>query len=115
MITETLTIDLVIREIDGVTRSELDRWIENQWVRPDPTPTGYSFAAIDLARTRLIHELVSDLHINDDALPVVLSLLDQLYDLRRRLHDLGEAITQTAPPDVRARLIARLTRIDPQD
>jgi chaperone modulatory protein CbpM len=85
MIARTITIDIVIREITGIQRPDLDRWIANQWVRPDPTPTGYIFAEIDLARIRLIHELTTDLDVNDDTIPLILNLLDQLYDLRRRL------------------------------
>ncbi|MCW8305556.1 chaperone modulator CbpM [Acidiphilium sp. PA] len=107
--TRTLTIDIIIRAIDGIKRPDLDRWIENQWVRPDAAPTGYVFTEIDLARVRLIHELVHEFQVNEDTMPIVLGLLDQIYDLRRRLHQLGDAIGQTASPDIRAEMIARLT------
>ncbi|HQT86380.1 MAG: hypothetical protein B7Z58_11120 [Acidiphilium sp. 37-64-53] len=108
MTTRTVTIDIVIRDIDGIKRPDLDRWIENQWVRPDAAPTGYVFTEIDMARVRLIHELMNDLQVNDDTMPIVLRLLDQIYDLRRRLRQVGAAIDQTASPDVRADMIARL-------
>ncbi|MDD2877469.1 MAG: chaperone modulator CbpM [Acidiphilium sp.] len=104
-----ITVDLVIREVRGLTRDDLERWIANQWVRPDHDDSGYVFCDIDLARVRLIHDLTTDLQVNDEALPVVLSLLDQLYDLHRRMRDLGEAINRTAPPEMRATLIACLT------
>ncbi len=35
------------------------------------------------------------------SLPIVLSLLDQLYEVRRRMRELGDALGQTAPEDVR--------------
>ena len=35
------------------------------------------------------------MQIDEDALPVVLMLLDQIYDLRRRMHALGKAIEHT--------------------
>ena len=38
---------------------------------------------------RLILELREDMAVNEEALPVVLSLLDQLYELRRRLREMG--------------------------
>ena len=38
-----------------------------------------------MARVRLILELRDEFDVNEAALPVVLGLLDQLYDLRRRL------------------------------
>ena len=41
---------------------------------------------------RLITELRNDMGVNDDAIPVVLRLLDQIYSLRRALADLNEAI-----------------------
>lgn len=83
-----ITIDLVISSVHGLTRAELDRWIAAQWVHADMSDDTYVFAEIDLARIRLIHELTTDLAINDDALPVVLSLLDQIHDLRRHLRTL---------------------------
>jgi chaperone modulatory protein CbpM len=99
MTVHTITIDFVIREVAGITRPELDRWIENQWVRPDAEPTGYVFAEIDLARVRLIRELTSDLQVNDDTIPVVLNLLDQIYDLRRRLRTVSNAASPAQSDD----------------
>src|SRR3546814_19259708 len=46
----------------------------------------------DLARVKLLAELRNDLGVNEDAIPVVLRLLDQVYSLRRALADLNEAI-----------------------
>ena len=63
-----------------------------------------------MARVRLIQELRDDMQVNEEALPVVLSLLDQLYDLRRRLRELGDAIGQTAPDAVRRSLAAHLVK-----
>jgi hypothetical protein len=39
----------------------------------------------------------------------VLSLLDQLYDMRRRLRGLNAALEATVPPDMRARLLEKLS------
>jgi chaperone modulatory protein CbpM len=44
-----------------------------------------------VARARLIVELRDTAEVNDAAMPVVLSLLDQLYDLRRQLRRLHRA------------------------
>jgi chaperone modulatory protein CbpM len=43
----------------------------------------------------LIQQLSHRMQIDEDALPVVLMLLDQIYDLRRRMHALGKAIEHT--------------------
>jgi len=85
-------IEILVAQVRGLQRADVDRWIAQQWVKPDGTAGQYAFQDIDVARVRLIRELRDELQVNEEALPVVLSLLDQLYDLRRRLHDLGEAL-----------------------
>jgi chaperone modulatory protein CbpM len=104
-------IDVVIAEISGLTRQDLERWIANAWVRPDRSADGYAFREIDVARARLILEMRDGMEINEDALPVVLLLLDQLYDLRRQMRDLNNAFMQVVPRDVRQDLAAHLAAL----
>ncbi len=59
---------------------------------PESRHEGYVFHEIDVARVRLIVELRRDLAIGEEAMPVLLNLLDQLYALRRRLKALADAI-----------------------
>ena len=101
-------IDVVIAEISGLKRQDLERWISNAWVRPDKSAGGYAFREIDVARARLILEMRDEMQISEDALPVVLLLLDQLYDLRRQMRDLNNAFLQVVPRDVRQDLAAHL-------
>ena len=61
-----------------------------------------------MTRARLILEMRDEMEINEDALPVVLLLLDQLYDLRRQMRDLNNAFMQVVPKDVRLDLAAHL-------
>jgi chaperone modulatory protein CbpM len=96
-----ITIDVLVAHIAGLQRLDLDRWIANQWVRPDGDADHLMFEEIDVARVRLIRELRDELEINEAALPVVLSLLDQLYDLRRRMNAVRDALSQAAPEDIR--------------
>ena len=49
-----------------------------------------------------------EMEINEAALPVVLLLLDQLYDLRRQMRDLNSAFMQVVPRNVRLDLAAHL-------
>jgi alpha-D-ribose 1-methylphosphonate 5-triphosphate synthase subunit PhnL len=49
-----------------------------------------------------------EIEINEDVLPVVLLLLDQLYDLRRQMRDLNSAFLQVVPRTVRLDLAAHL-------
>jgi chaperone modulatory protein CbpM len=99
--------DAVLRLIGDLQAEELRRWIAERWVRPESEPQGYLFHEVDVARVRLIRELRYDLAIDEEALPVVLSLLDQIYALRRRLARLQAAIEEQ-PPELRAALRTRL-------
>ena len=61
-----------------------------------------------MARVYLIRSLRHDLGLRDDALPIVLRLVDQLYDERRRLRRLREALDRTMPDDVRRAVLHAL-------
>ncbi len=105
-----ITIDVLIARLPGLQLPRVENWIANGWVRPEGAPGHYAFREIDVARVRLIQELHDDLDVNEDALPVVLSLLDQLYDARRRLQDLCDALGATVPEETRRRLAEHLAK-----
>ena len=102
-----ISFEAVLRLIGGLGDEELRRWIAEAWVRPESRAEGYVFHEVDVARVRLIYELRYDLALDEEALPVVLHLLDQVYALRRRLRHLHEVIA-TQPDEVRAALLDRL-------
>ena len=60
---------------------------------PDTADAGLVFHEIDVARVRLIHDLRRDMDIGEDAVPLVLSLLDQIYELRSRLNAMLRALS----------------------
>lgn len=103
-------IDHLIAQLPGVERRDLERWILLDWVRPDNQDGRYVFQAIDVARVRLIRELLYDMKLNEEALPVVLVLLDQLYETRRRMSEVAKAIALLAPEELRFRLLAHLSK-----
>jgi chaperone modulatory protein CbpM len=105
-----ITIDVLVAQVSGLTRDDLERWISNQWVRPDRQASGYVFREIDVARVRLIREMRDEMEVNEAALPVVLSLLDQLYDLRRHIRDFHEAFAQAAPEEVQRKVAEQLKK-----
>ena len=80
-----ITVEVLLTQFPDLPLRDLERWISYDWVRPDGRAGGYGFREIDVARVRLIQDLRDNLEVNEAALPVVLLLLDQLYDLRRRL------------------------------
>ncbi len=104
-----ITIEMLVTEVTGLGRQDLERWIAYGWVRPDGPPGEYVFHEIDVARVRLIQELHGQMQVNEDALPVVLSLLDQVYDLRRRMREIGDAVGR-CPPELRERFMQHLTQ-----
>jgi chaperone modulatory protein CbpM len=106
-----ISFDVLIARTSGLLPQDLDRWISNHWVRPDGGAGHYLFHDIDVARVRLIFELRDDLDVNEAALPVVLSLLDQLYDARRTMRELGDALGELAPEPLQRALIDRMARL----
>lgn len=107
-------IDALMRLIGGLQEAELRHWIDERWVRPEAVSEGYVFREVDVARVRLIVELRRDLAIDEEALPVVLQLLDQIYALRRRLRAMSEAL-DAQPEAVREAVQARLARASRED
>jgi chaperone modulatory protein CbpM len=103
-----ISLDLVLTLVSGLQRPDLERWIVHRLVLPDSTAGGYVFREVDVARIRLIRELRDDLSVNEEALPIVLSLLDQLYEVRRRMRELGQALGRTAPLEVRQAIASLL-------
>jgi chaperone modulatory protein CbpM len=104
-----MTVEALFVEIHELTRPDLERWIANEWVRPDGDPDHYLFRDIDVARIRLILDLREHLEISEPALPSVLQLIDQLYELRRRMRALNAALEDTVPAEYRARLLEKLS------
>ncbi len=103
-----ITIETILLQFHELRTDELERWIGNQWVRPEGAPGAWQFHEIDLARIRLILELRDTLEVTEPALPTVLSLLDQLYEMRRRMMQLNKAMEHTLPAELRAALLAHL-------
>lgn len=85
------TFQQVVTEME-VSEGEVTRWIEQSWVLPVEDDGNLMFDDIDRARIQLIVELRRDLEVNEEAIPVVLRLLDQVYGLRRTLDELRQGI-----------------------
>lgn len=75
----------VVALFPGLDLVELTVWIERRWVRPERAVGGLVFREIDVARVRLIHDLRRACEVPEDVVPLLLSVLDQLYDARARL------------------------------
>ena len=90
-----------------LTETELWAWVERGWVRPERAQSGPVFHDIDIARVRLIHDLRIAMRVEEDTIPVILSLLDQVHDLRAGLHAVLRAV-DAQPANVRASILASI-------
>ena len=96
-----IAFEELIGRFDGLDRRELVHWVENRWVLPERQQDTWIFHEVDVARVELILEMREEFAIDDDALGLVLSLLDQVYDLRRQLGRLCDALA-AQPTDIQA-------------
>jgi chaperone modulatory protein CbpM len=87
-----MALDDLLATIPSLQRGDLEGWIRDELVSPQQG-AALSFSDMECARVRLICTLTYELEIDSGALPVMLSLLDQLYDTRQRLLSLSRAVT----------------------
>jgi chaperone modulatory protein CbpM len=90
-----------------LTQVEVTAWVERGWVLPDTGERGLVFRDIDVARVRLIRDLRQSMDVAEDAMPLVLSLLDQVYELRSRLKSVLRAV-EAQPGDVQRAVLAAI-------
>lgn len=97
----------------SLTESDVSFWIEQRWIAPAQDESGWVFDDTDQARLALIVELRQGLAVNDDAMPVVLSLLDQLYAARNTLRHVRDALAKLPDPaldDILAKIEVELDK-----
>lgn len=103
-----MRLDAIAALFPDLEPVELTLWVERRWVQPDAdTAGGWVFHEIDVARVRLIYDLRRELEIAEETVPVVLSLLDQLYETRATLKSLARAV-ERQPPEIKAALRAAI-------
>ena len=88
---------------------ELTAWVERGWVLPESVDSGWVFHEIDVARVRLIYDLRHDMDVTDETMSLVLSLLDQMYELRGRLRTVLQAV-EAQPADVKQAILRSISR-----
>ena len=71
--------------------TELVSWVERGWVRPEGTEPDWIFAEVDVARVRLIYDFGRAMAAPEETMPLVQSLLDQVYTLRGQMRATARA------------------------
>ena len=98
-----------VAAVPRLTRTRLIAFVEAEIVIPQRADAGLSFRRIDLARMELLCELSEQYDLGDDALGVVISLIDQLHGMRADLAAIARAI-EDEPREARRRLGEALRR-----
>ncbi len=101
-----MRIAAIVAQFDGLRETDVLGWVARGWIRPDGEML---FQDIDIARIGLIHELLFRMDLAEDAIPLILSLLDQVYELRGSLRSVLLAI-ETQPAPVREAILAAARR-----
>ena len=100
--------DLLAR-VQRLTVTRLRVWVAQGWIKPaDAMARAYSEA--DLARAVLICNLEDELGFDEEDVPVLLNLIDQIHGLRAELKGLLDAL-EDLPPDLRATVRMRITQL----
>jgi chaperone modulatory protein CbpM len=69
----------------GLQHELFVEFVRHHWIVPATPGVADPFDEEDIARARLIAELRDQFGVNDEAVPIILHLLDQVYALHRRL------------------------------
>jgi chaperone modulatory protein CbpM len=104
-----MSIGELIEAIAPLQRADLDVWVRDSLVAPEREGEVLRFSEMECARVRLICTLRYELEVEEDTLPLVLSLLDQLYEARGKLKALTAAVA-TQPRGVQDALMETMRR-----
>ena len=96
--------------VDDLDAEHLDRYIRAGVVVPVQSSSGPLFRELDLARLNLVVELTEGYHLDEEALAMVMSLVDQLHGLRGDMRAILDAVARE-PAETRVRLKAAIREV----
>jgi chaperone modulatory protein CbpM len=97
----------VIESVAALTAERLNHFERLRIITPVTTTEGPRYYTLDVRRITLLCELTDDFDVNEDALVIIMSLLDQLHGAHSKLDQVVQAIG-AEPPETKARLSQRL-------
>lgn len=100
-----MRLEEIIEQMESLQRSDLEVWINEELVAPQENSEGIVFSEMECARIRLICSLRYELEVEADTLPVIMSLIDQLYETRQHLLKLTAAVAAQDKP-IRTAILA---------
>nr|WP_294501654.1 chaperone modulator CbpM [uncultured Rhodopila sp.] len=102
-----MRLTAVVALFPDLPETEVLAWVDRGWVRARSSGTEWEFQDIDVARVRLIRDLTHELAVQEEAMPLVLSLLDQVYALRGQMRAVARAV-EAQDEAVRAAILAAM-------
>lgn len=102
-----MRLTAVVALFPDLHETEVQAWVERGWVRPAAAEPEWEFQDIDVARVRLIRDLRHELAVQEETIPLVLSLLDQVYALRGQMRAVARAV-EGQDEAVRAAILAAI-------
>lgn len=109
--TDAYAPDQVIAHVTSLTAERLSHFERLRIVTPVTTPDGPRYRMLDIRRITLLCELTDDFEVNEDALVIIMSLLDQLHGAHSKLEQVMQAIG-AEPSEIKLRLSRRLAGED---
>lgn len=97
----------VIKYVASLTAERLSHFERLRIVTPITTPDGPRYRHLDVRRVALLCELTDDFEVNEDALVIIMSLLDQLHGAHNKLEQVAKAIDEETS-ETKRRLSERL-------
>ena len=85
-------LEEIISIVPELSREDIDRRIGEALIDAQQEAENTVLTDTQFARVRLICTLRYDMDVDEEILPIVLNLLDQLHEARQRLHKLSQAI-----------------------
>ncbi len=104
-----LSEEEALAAVGRLDRAQLSRFIRAEVIRPADAGGRVVYRQIDIARMELLCDLCDDFELDDDALGIVMELVDQLHGTRSDLLALMRALGEE-PEEVLARVRGRLGR-----
>jgi chaperone modulatory protein CbpM len=102
----------IVARVQHVTVKRLRVWVRQGWIRP-ATKANQGFSEADMARAALIRDLEDKLGFDEDQVPVLLNLIDQIHGLRAELKTMLDALDDL-PEELRATVKMRITKQKPR-
>ena len=102
----------IVARVQHVTVTRLRVLVRQGWIRP-AAKAEQAFSEADMARAALIRDLEDKLGFDEDQVPVLLNLIDQIHGLRAELKSMLVAL-EALPEEVRATVKMRIAKRKPK-